>query len=131
MIDLCKEEDVIGRLLDTPNYTRGEMKALAGIATDEELGVFLAGLQERLPGLQIIDAGTPTEHYYLPRPNFSCGHCGRLERREPYQWPDGHEEVIAGGQCYHCGCALCEACAAPGMPGQYIEDEGELILLAC
>jgi hypothetical protein len=133
MVDVFKEEDIISRLLDLPTYTRTEMKALSGIATEEEFDIFLADLEQRmLPGLQILNAGTQRECYHLPKPNFSCGHCGRFEIREVAEWPDGGESVMAGGQCYHCGCGLCEACGAPGMPGQYIETEdGELLLKVC
>jgi hypothetical protein len=133
MIGMSTEEDVVSRLLDTPNYTRAEMKALAEIVTEEEFDIFLADLHQRLvPDLQIHDAGTRREYYHLPQPNFECGHCGRLEIREVAEWPGGSTCVVAGGQCYHCGCALCEVCGAPGMPGQYAETEdGELILKGC
>jgi hypothetical protein len=64
---VAKADVIIGHLSRTLNATRGELKALVGIASDREFDALIAEAVQGRSGLRVENAGTYAEWYYLRR----------------------------------------------------------------
>ncbi|HZA22084.1 MAG TPA: hypothetical protein VFA32_05690 [Dehalococcoidia bacterium] len=68
------ENTIIEHLSQTLNATRAELKSLANIACDGEFDSFITEVCQQDSRLQVREAGTYSEWYYLASANFERHH---------------------------------------------------------